>query len=167
MALHWNWSHGRVNRGQIERVGRRFARLPGHLFRIVVAHHPFMPPAEAAGFASSAAPEKPSLPSRNSASISSCRAISTAAIGGRSPKKRRCCPAGSVRRRGPARRPRGPATSTRLRDEPNSYNIISVADRVFRIGVRQWDGGGWVDRDPGSSGSRRTGRRALLCPISV
>ena len=49
MALHWNWSHGRVNRAQIERVGRRFARLPGHLFRIVVAHHPFMPPAEAAG----------------------------------------------------------------------------------------------------------------------
>jgi 3',5'-cyclic AMP phosphodiesterase CpdA len=38
------WKEGRVSREQVEAIVARFAGLPAHLFRVVVTHHPFVPP---------------------------------------------------------------------------------------------------------------------------
>ena len=150
LALHWNWSHGRVNRAQIERVGRRFARLPRHLFRVVVAHHPFMPPAEAAG-------TRLVGRARKAVAAFSQYGVDLILSGHLHRGYRRALaeetevlPGGLGPTAGGLHVVHAAtATSTRLRDEPNSYNIISVADRVFQMSVRQWDGALWVDRDAG------------------
>ena len=39
--LTLDWSAGSISRAQIRRLAARFAGLPDHVFRIVVAHHPF------------------------------------------------------------------------------------------------------------------------------
>ncbi len=43
-ALDTDWSQGRISRGQIARAEKLFDAFPEHLFRIVVGHHPFLPP---------------------------------------------------------------------------------------------------------------------------
>jgi 3',5'-cyclic AMP phosphodiesterase CpdA len=42
MLLHHDWSRGSISRRQIRRLGQRLAKAPADLFRIVVAHHPFL-----------------------------------------------------------------------------------------------------------------------------
>jgi 3',5'-cyclic AMP phosphodiesterase CpdA len=39
-----DWSQGRVGRGRLRRAVERLQALPDHLSRIIVAHHPFLPP---------------------------------------------------------------------------------------------------------------------------
>ena len=47
LLSHWNWSHGSISRSQIEHARRQLARLPNRLLKIVVTHHPFLPPPDA------------------------------------------------------------------------------------------------------------------------
>ena len=42
-----DWSQGRVGEGRLRRAVERLRALPEHLFRVVVAHHPFLPPESA------------------------------------------------------------------------------------------------------------------------
>ena len=44
---HWNWSHGRINSGQIAHARSVFEPLGGEVFKVVVTHHPFLPPPDA------------------------------------------------------------------------------------------------------------------------
>ena len=46
-GLYLNWARGRVGGGRLGRLGRKLAALPEGAFRVVVAHHPFAPPAMA------------------------------------------------------------------------------------------------------------------------
>ena len=47
-ALELNWSYGRINaRADPARPAPALEALPPDLFRIVVGHHPFLPPDEA------------------------------------------------------------------------------------------------------------------------
>ena len=41
----------------------------------------------------------------------------------------------------------GTATSTRLRDEEQSFNLIEVGDGEVTVAVQAWDGGGYASRD--------------------
>lgn len=44
LVYHWNWSHGRVSRSQLETVAESFEEAPEHALRVVVMHHPLVAP---------------------------------------------------------------------------------------------------------------------------
>ena len=37
--------------------------------------------------------------------------------------------------------------STRLRGEPNAYNLIDIEDGVIAVAVREWRASGWATRE--------------------
>lgn len=82
MSFELDWSHGRINEEQIARVERRLRSAPPHLFRIVVGHHPFLPPPMRRRRAWSAGRRRRSRASSAMASASRSPATSTAAISG-------------------------------------------------------------------------------------
>lgn len=47
LVAHWNWAHGSLSHGQLARAGVVLGSLPAGLFKIVVTHHPFLPPPDA------------------------------------------------------------------------------------------------------------------------
>ena len=38
------WKDGRISIAQIERLQAQFECVPAHLFKVLVSHHPFIPP---------------------------------------------------------------------------------------------------------------------------
>jgi 3',5'-cyclic AMP phosphodiesterase CpdA len=135
MGWHWDWSRGQVHRGRLERLLANLQATPPELARVVVAHHPLLPPEEA--------PHTP-VPRGADAAL---RALGMAQVD--------LVLAGHLHRgyaRVPASGNRAPlvlqgstATSVRLRGEPNAYNRVTIArDRKITVEVRSWKEGGWT-----------------------
>ena len=49
MLMRLDWSHGAISRRQIAQLSDRLAEVPDRLFRIIVAHHPFLEDEDFAG----------------------------------------------------------------------------------------------------------------------
>ena len=151
--LDRNWAEGTIDRAQLARLGERFAAAPTTAARIVVAHHPLMVPA---------------LPSQNPHTEVKRSALALEAFAGLGIRLVlsghfhlsfvRRYEANAVRDGippGPRQAAAAPVLvaqasstiSTRLRGEPNSYNLIDIADGVITIHAREWDGGKWVTRE--------------------
>jgi len=132
---HLDWSRGRVTRSRLNRLLARLDALPPHLTRIVVAHHPLLPP-----------------PGETSPQIAGGANRALEAFGRHGVRlvlsghlhraySRLSAPGGHA----PLILQGGSATSIRLRGEPNQYSQITVAeDGSTVIEGRVWDGQGWV-----------------------
>jgi 3',5'-cyclic AMP phosphodiesterase CpdA len=134
---HWNWAHGGVSGRSLERLAGRLDALPQDYIRIVAAHHPFLPPANAlrTPVARGAAAVLEVCARRGVALILGGhlhRHYSTSRLAGEPPIVLQC----------------STAVSRRLRGEPHSYNRIVIdSDGQMRIEVRRWDGTGWTTAD--------------------
>jgi 3',5'-cyclic AMP phosphodiesterase CpdA len=143
----WNlkWEGGRVPRHGLNNLLERLDALPKNLFRIVVAHHPFLAPEERPDtpLARHAAPALERLAKAGVRLILSGHLhrdyvrLHRGAAGERTGLLRRQIQDLLVVQA-------GSAISTRLRGDPNAYNRIVVEKNAARIEPRRWNGEGWV-----------------------
>ena len=130
-----DWSRGRVTTLRLRGLLAKLDALPRHLVRIVVAHHPLLPP-----------------PGETSPQVAGGAARALAAFAAHGVRlvlaghlhrsyARLSAPSGPA----PLILQGGSATSVRLRGEANAYNrIVVAADGGAVIEGRAWDGAGWI-----------------------
>jgi 3',5'-cyclic AMP phosphodiesterase CpdA len=151
-GLHYDWSRGRLTRKRLARLIARLDALPPGLTKLVVTHHPLLPP-----------PGEKWIPVTGGAK----RAMAAFAQHGV-----QLVLAGHLHRF--YVRPGGPngglplvlqgstSTSHRLRGEPNSYARITLAPGVAPvITLRVWDGQAWTNGRATARLGERAARRAV------
>ena len=152
-----NWAHGAINRGQLRRLAARFDKASPDALRVVVAHHPLMQP-ETAG-------EKPMrLVKRADQALETFSELGVRLVlSGHfhlSYVRKHERP-GSVAEGAPqglrqaASAPilvaqASSTISTRLRGEPNGYNLIDIENGQISVTVRDWSSDQWITRETAS-----------------
>jgi 3',5'-cyclic AMP phosphodiesterase CpdA len=129
------WEQGRVGRRRLARLEAKLAALPRHLFRIVLAHHPFAAPATRPGAR---------LMSGVAAALEAfvrheVRMVLSGHLHLPDIAPARDLPPGAslLLVQGSS------ATSHRLRGAPNAWHRITVRDGIAEVEARIWDGGAW------------------------
>jgi 3',5'-cyclic AMP phosphodiesterase CpdA len=147
-GFYLDWSRGRVGSGRLARCEARLAALPPGLTRIVVAHHPFLPPR--------AAPEAQLVGGAAMALEAFARQGVRLVLSGHLHVGDVAEPAAVVP--DDAARERltvvlsATSTSHRLRGEPNAFNDIRIAaDGGVEVVARVWTGEGWRQVAPRST----------------
>jgi 3',5'-cyclic AMP phosphodiesterase CpdA len=135
MGWHWDWSRGGVNGARMRRLLARLRATPPELARVVVAHHPLLPPEDA--------PQTPVARGADAA----LRALGMAKVdlvlsGHLHRGYARVAASGYD---APLILQGSTATSVRLRGEPNAYNRVTIGrDCKIAVEVRTWKGGRWT-----------------------
>jgi 3',5'-cyclic AMP phosphodiesterase CpdA len=137
-GLHWDWSRGRVTGIRLERLLARLRALPAGLVRVVVAHHPLMPPEEL--------PDMVVAGKARRALVGLAQAGVAVVLAGHVHRaySRRGQEAGM-----PLIVQASTTTSVRLRGEPNAYNRVTFGpDGKAAVETRVWTGAGWRSLGP-------------------
>jgi 3',5'-cyclic AMP phosphodiesterase CpdA len=132
-ARSFTWKSGRISLEQIGILERTFAALPRHLFKVVVTHHPFIPPPGD----EDAAVDLVGRASQALTVIARCE-IDLLLAGhlhhGYTGDVRTHYPGG----RSTISVQAGTAASHRIRNEPNAYNLIQLEPGRIDVAIRQW-----------------------------
>lgn len=128
-GLYLNWARGHVSRARLAGVEERLAALPEGLFRVVVAHHPFVPPA--------LAPGARRVGNADAALAAFARHRVRLVLSGHLHLPDIATIGGVTLVQGAT------ATSHRLRGTPNAYHRIVIEAGEARVTTRVWDGAAW------------------------
>ncbi|MEI8393529.1 MAG: metallophosphoesterase [Rhodospirillaceae bacterium] len=133
-----NFAHGRINRDQIGRIEATFRTIPSTVFKILVTHHPFLTPPEVSG-KSLLGRARLALPALESCGVDLLLAGHFhrgfhGDLADLHPRVERSILIAHA----------ATTTSTRLRNEPNSYNFITIAPPGVSIEERAWTGNGFI-----------------------
>jgi 3',5'-cyclic AMP phosphodiesterase CpdA len=155
-----DWAQGKIGRRQLVRLETRFAGARSDAVRVVVAHHPLLMPETRM--------QRPQrrVDEADRALAAFARLGVRLVLSGHFHLSyvRRFEQPGAVREGAPPG-PRESAVapimvvqasstiSTRLRGEPNAYNLIDIADGAITVTVREWRGENWANRETASAGA--------------
>ena len=141
---YMDWSRGRVSSDRLARCEARLAGLPPGLVRIVVAHHPFLPPR--------ADPDAKAVGGAARALSAFARQGVRLVLSGHLHVGDVAEPAAvaSTTAAGPLTVVlSSTSTSRRLRGEPNAFNEICIApDGQVTVFARAWNGTRWAAVPP-------------------
>ena len=128
------WKDGRLSPAQIDGLRRRFCPLPPQVLKVLVTHHPFLPP-----------PGDPTPPLVGRAALA-LQAAEACGVDLVLAGHLHHGYTGDIRthhvgiRRAILVAQAGTATSHRLRNEANSYNVIRTSSGRLGFSLRLWDG---------------------------
>jgi 3',5'-cyclic AMP phosphodiesterase CpdA len=133
-ARSLTWKNGRISIEQIREIEKKLCTIKDSIFKIIVTHHPFIPPPGDPGI---------DLVGRSAKAlvvIDECKVDLLLAghihhgysgdVRPFYPKSKRSIVSVQA----------GTAISNRIREEPNAFNFISVTKEFFTVEIRIWNG---------------------------
>jgi 3',5'-cyclic AMP phosphodiesterase CpdA len=135
-----DWSQGRINAAQVHRVEKHFAEVPERQVRIVVTHHPFLPPPDGSDQRTLRHARK-TLGRFARAGVDLVLAghlhkAYTGEAGKAFPDISRSFVVAQT----------STSTSTRLKDEPNAFNWIEAEPGAITIRSYAWNGSAFAEQ---------------------